>query len=79
MNGLAEETTSALIIQGASYYGILLSMTHVITTSIIGVGAVKPFSEMKWTVVEQIIWAWLFTLPASGLIGYALERLAAAL
>jgi phosphate/sulfate permease len=34
---------------------------------------------MRWTVVERIIWAWLFTLPASGLIGYALEWVAAAM
>jgi inorganic phosphate transporter, PiT family len=79
VNGFAAETTAALIIQGASYYGIPLSTTHVITTSIMGVGAVKRFSGMKWTVVERIIWAWLFTLPASGLIGYALGRAAAAL
>jgi inorganic phosphate transporter, PiT family len=78
VNGFAAETTAALIIQGASYYGIPLSTTHVITTSIMGVGAVKRFSGMKWTVVERIIWAWLFTLPASGLIGYILERAAAA-
>jgi PiT family inorganic phosphate transporter len=77
VNGFAAETTAALIIQGASYYGIPLSTTHVITTSIMGVGAVKRFSGVKWTVVERIIWAWLFTLPASGLVGYALERVAA--
>jgi inorganic phosphate transporter, PiT family len=78
VNGFAAETAAALIIQGASYYGIPLSTTHVITTSIMGVGAVKRFSGMRWTVVERIIWAWLFTLPASGLIGYILERAAAA-
>lgn len=74
VNGFAAETTAALIIQAASYYGIPLSTTHVITTSIMGVGAVKRFSGMRWTLVERIIWAWLFTLPASGLIGYLLER-----
>jgi PiT family inorganic phosphate transporter len=79
VNGFAAETTAALIIQGASYYGIPLSTTHVITTSIMGVGAVKRFSGMRWTVVERIIWAWLFTLPASGLLGYVLERITAAL
>src|SRR2546430_2126327 len=79
VHGFAAETTAAVIIQAASYYGIPLSTTHVITTSIMGVGAVKRFSGMKWTVVERIIWAWLFTLPASGLIGYALARAAAAL
>src|SRR6266705_4337584 len=79
VNGFAAETTAAVIIQAATYYGIPLSTTHVITTSIMGVGAVKRFGGMKWTVVERIIWAWLFTLPASGLVGYALARAAAAL
>ena len=79
VHGFAAETTAALIIQGASNYGIPLSTTHVISTSIMGVGAVKRFSGMKWTVVERIVWAWLFTLPTSGLIGYALERAATAL
>jgi PiT family inorganic phosphate transporter len=79
VHGFAAETTAALIIQGASYYGIPLSTTHVISTSIMGVGVVKRFSGMRWIVVERIIWAWLFTLPASGLIGYALERALAAL
>ncbi len=78
VHGFAAETTAALIIQGASYYGIPLSTTHVISTSIMGVGVVKRFSGMRWTVVERIIWAWVFTLPASGLIGYALERVLAA-
>ena len=79
VHGFAAETTAALIIQGASYYGIPLSTTHVISTSIMGVGAVKRFSGMRWTVVERIIWAWLFTLPASGVIGYVLERTVGAL
>ena len=78
VHGFAAETTAALIIQGASDYGIPLSTTHVISTSIMGVGAVKRFSGMRWAVVERIIWAWVFTLPASGLIGYALERVLAA-
>ncbi len=79
VHGFAAETTAALIIQVASVYGIPLSTTHVISTSIIGVGAVKRFSGMKWTVVERIIWAWIFTLPATALLGYLLERALAAL
>ncbi|HET9417937.1 MAG TPA: inorganic phosphate transporter [Chthoniobacterales bacterium] len=74
VHGFAAETTAALIIQGASYYGIPLSTTHVISTSIMGVGAMKRFSGVKWLVVERIIWAWIFTLPATGLIGYILAR-----
>jgi len=74
VHGFAAETTAALIIQAASYYGIPLSTTHVISTSIMGVGAVKRFTGIRWTVVERIVWAWIFTLPATALIGYALER-----
>ncbi|MDP9253734.1 MAG: inorganic phosphate transporter [Verrucomicrobiota bacterium] len=74
VHGFAAETTAALIIQTASVYGIPLSTTHVISTSIMGVGAVKRFSGVKWTIVERIIWAWILTLPATGLIGYLLTR-----
>jgi PiT family inorganic phosphate transporter len=74
VHGFAAETTAALIIQVASYYGIPLSTTHVISTSIMGVGAAKRFSGIRWTVVERIVWAWVFTLPATALIGYLLER-----
>ena len=79
VHGFAAETTAALIIQGASLYGIPLSTTHVISTSIMGVGAVKSSTGLKWTVVERIIWAWIFTLPVTGLIGFILARAVAAL
>jgi PiT family inorganic phosphate transporter len=78
VHGFAAETSAAFIIQGASLYGIPLSTTHVISTSIMGVGAVKRFSGVKWTVVERIIWAWIFTLPATGLVGFILARAVAA-
>jgi PiT family inorganic phosphate transporter len=75
VHGFAAETSAAVIIQVASNYGIPLSTTHVISTSIMGVGAMKRFSGVKWGVVERIVWAWIFTLPATALIGYVLERL----
>ena len=74
VHGFAAETSAALIIQAASIYGIPLSTTHVISTSIMGVGAVKRFSGVKWTVVERIVWTWIFTLPVTGLLGYILAR-----
>jgi PiT family inorganic phosphate transporter len=40
-----------------------------------GVGAVKRFGAVKWGIVERIVWAWVFTLPVCGLIGYLTERL----
>ncbi len=78
VHGFAAETTAAVIIQAASSYGIPLSTTHVISTSIMGVGAVKRFGGVKWTLVERIVWAWVLTLPATALIGYILARAAAA-
>ncbi len=75
VHGFAAETTAALIIQVASNYGIPLSTTHVISTSIMGVGAVKRFSGVKWGVVKRIVWAWIFTLPVTALVSYLLARL----
>jgi PiT family inorganic phosphate transporter len=70
VHGFAAETTAAMVIHFASTLGIPLSTTHAISTSIMGVGVAKRFSAVKWGVVERIIWAWVFTLPACGLIGY---------
>ena len=70
VHGFAAETTAAIIIQVASTLGIPVSTTHVISTSIMGVGAMKRFSAVKWGVVERIVWAWVLTLPVTGLIGY---------
>jgi PiT family inorganic phosphate transporter len=70
VHGFAAETTAAAIIHVASTLGIPLSTTHAISTSIMGVGAVKRFGAVKWGVVERIVWAWIFTLPVCGLVGY---------
>jgi PiT family inorganic phosphate transporter len=75
VNGFAAETTAALVIYGASTLGVPVSTTHVISTSIMGVGATKRLSAVKWGIVERIVWAWVLTLPATGLAGYALVRL----
>ena len=78
VHGFAAETTAAVIIQVASNYGIPLSTTHVISTSIMGVGAVKRFGGVKWGLVERIVWTWVLTLPITAAIGYILARAAAA-
>lgn len=76
VQGFAAETTAALIIDVASRWGIPLSTTHVISTSIMGVGATKRFSAVKWGIVGRIVWAWVLTLPVTGLLGYAFMRIA---
>src|SRR5690606_18213140 len=63
VHGFAAETTAAIIIQSASHIGIPLSTTHVISTSIMGVGATKRLSAVKWGIVSRILWAWVLTLP----------------
>ncbi len=75
VHGFAAETTAAAIIHVASTLGIPISTTHAISTSIMGVGAVKRFGAVKWGIVERIVWAWVFTLPVCGLLGYLTERI----
>jgi PiT family inorganic phosphate transporter len=75
VHGFAAETTAAVIIYGASTLGIPVSTTHVISTAIMGVGATKRLSAVKWGIVERIVWAWVLTLPVSGLFAYGFIRL----
>ena len=74
VHGFAAETTAAVIIQVGSHLGIPLSTTHVISTSIMGVGATKRFSAVKWGIVHRIVWAWVLTLPITGLMGFCIHR-----
>lgn len=63
IHGFAAETTASVIISGASHFGIPVSTTHVITSSIMGVGSIKRLSAMRWGIVGNIVWAWVLTLP----------------
>lgn len=63
VHGFAAETTAFSIIMGASEFGIPLSTTHVISSSIMGVGATRRLSAVKWPVVGSIVWAWVLTIP----------------
>jgi PiT family inorganic phosphate transporter len=79
VQGFAAETTAAIIIYGASMIGVPVSTTHVISTSIMGVGATKRLNAVKWGVVERIVSAWVLTLPITALIGAGLVWLFSAL
>lgn len=78
VHGFAAETTAACILFGAARLGMPLSTTHVISASIMGVGASKRLSAVKWGIVGRIIWAWVLTLPVTGLLGYGFMRFAQA-
>ena len=66
--GFAAETAGAITLFMASGLGVPVSTTHTITGAIIGVGSVKRVSAVRWGVARQIVWAWVLTIPASGLI-----------
>jgi PiT family inorganic phosphate transporter len=71
VHGFAAETAGASTIIGASIIGIPVSTTHIICTSIMGVGTTMGASTVKWGVARTILWAWILTIPISALIGYA--------
>jgi len=70
VHGFAAETAGASTIIGASLLGIPVSTTHIICTSIMGVGTTMGTSTVKWGVARTIMWAWILTIPVSALIGY---------
>ena len=70
IHGFSAETTAAAIIEGASRFGIPLSTTHVIGSSIVGVGASQRLNLVRWQVVNHMIQAWIYTIPACGLLAY---------
>ena len=68
MQGFCAETGGAITLFGATYLGIPVSTTHTITGSIVGVGAARKVSAVRWNVATNIVIAWVITLPASALI-----------
>ncbi len=75
IHGFAAQTTAAAIIQVATHLGIPLSTTQVISASIMGVGATKRLSAVKWGIVGRMVWAWVLTLPVTAFIAYWLEEI----
>ncbi len=67
--GFAAETGAAVAIYTATALGVGISTTHTITGAIIGVGATRRLSAVRWGVARQIVWAWVLTIPASATIG----------
>lgn len=66
--GFAANTAGAITLFGTGALGIPVSTTHVITGSIIGVGAIKRLSAVKWGVTRELLWAWLLTIPVTGVL-----------
>lgn len=68
VHGFCVETASAGVILGAAAMGMPTSTTHVITSSILGVGLSKRLSAVNWQLAYRILWAWVLTIPASAFV-----------
>jgi PiT family inorganic phosphate transporter len=74
VQGFAAETSAAMTIELASRLGIPLSTTHTINTAIVGVGAIRRFSAVRWGVTFEIVAAWILTFPVCGLIAWLVAK-----
>jgi PiT family inorganic phosphate transporter len=71
VHGFCVETAAAGVIMGASSIGMPVSTTHVITSSILGVGISKRMTAVNWNVAYRILWAWVLTIPAAAVMAGA--------
>jgi PiT family inorganic phosphate transporter len=69
VHGFAAETGAAIAIYTATALGVGISTTHTITGAIVGVGATRRLSAVRWGVAGRIVWAWLATIPGAAAIG----------
>jgi PiT family inorganic phosphate transporter len=70
VQGFAVNLSAAVVIEGASILGIPVSTTHCVSTSIMGVGATRRFSAVRWGLAGNIVAAWILTFPICGGLGY---------
>jgi PiT family inorganic phosphate transporter len=75
IGGFCAETAGAFTIIGAAMAGIPVSTTHTITGAIVGVGASRRFSAVRWGVARNVVWAWVLTVPCTALIAAAIQFL----
>jgi PiT family inorganic phosphate transporter len=68
VHGFAAETGAAAVLMVTAHIGLPVSTTHTITSSVMGVGAVKRLSAVRWGVTRRILYAWLFTLPGAAIL-----------
>jgi PiT family inorganic phosphate transporter len=68
MGGFCAETGSAVVLIGTAIAGIPVSTTHTIAGAIMGVGATRRLSAVRWGIAGRIVWAWILTIPSSALV-----------
>lgn len=76
IHGFAAEASAATVIEAASRIGLPLSTTHIISSTIMGVGATKRLSAVRWGVAGRIVLAWVFTLPACAILAWIICKAA---
>ncbi len=74
--GVAAETAGAITLFGTEAIKIPVSTTHTITGSIMGVGATKRLSAVRWGVTVNLLWAWILTIPVSALLAAGVYSIA---
>jgi PiT family inorganic phosphate transporter len=72
--GFAAETAGGLTLVGTATFGIPVSTTHTITGAIVGVGASRRLSAVRWGITRRIVWAWVLTIPGAALFGAIISR-----
>jgi PiT family inorganic phosphate transporter len=73
--GFSAETAGAITLFVTQFFKIPVSTTHTITGSIVGVGMTKRISAVRWGVTLQLVWAWILTIPISGLLAWGILRI----
>jgi inorganic phosphate transporter, PiT family len=68
VHGFSAQTVAAIVIQLATAWGLPVSTTQVVSGSVMGAGATRRFSAVRWGVARRIVWAWIFTIPASAVL-----------
>ena len=68
VQGFCAESAGAFMLYFATWAGIPVSTTHVITGSIVGVGSTRGIRAVKWGVARRVVWAWILTIPFSALL-----------
>ena len=68
VHGFVAETGAATVLMFTAHIGLPVSTTHTITSSVMGVGAIKRLSAVRWGVTRRILYAWLFTLPGAAIL-----------
>lgn len=72
--GFSAETAGAITLLGTAHFGIPVSTTHTITGAIVGVGASRRLTAVHWGVTQNIVWAWVLTIPGAAILGATFFR-----